>query len=135
MPLAPAPDSTDRPAGGRLRVVVADNDGDALDLVTIDLGLEGHDVVGTAPDGARAVQLCRSLQPDVLVVDLRMPPGPDGLAVARELRDQPGLRVVLYTNYRDASVARAAAEAGASYLLKGDLRALRRAVTEVPSEP
>ena len=135
MALAPAPDSTDRSTDGRLRVVVADNDSDALDLVAIDLGLEGHDVVGVAADGARAVQLCRSLRPDVLVVDLRMPPGPDGLAVARELRDQPGLRVVLYTNYRDAGVAAAAAEAGATYLLKGDLRALRRAVARVQPAP
>jgi two-component system NarL family response regulator len=132
MPLAPAPDRTDRPAGQRLRVVVADNDKDALDLVAIDLGLEGHDIVGAASDGARAVQLCRSLHPDVLVVDLRMPPGPDGIAVAQELRDEPGLRIVLYTNYRGAEVASAAAAAGATYLLKGDLRALRRAVARVP---
>ena len=135
MPLAPAPESTDRAAARRLRVVVADNDSDALDLVAIDLGLEGHDVVGVARDGARAVQLCRSLHPDVLVVDLRMPPGPDGLAVAAELRDQPGLRVVLYTNYRDVAVATAAAASGATYLLKGDLRALRRAVAPVPQAP
>jgi two-component system NarL family response regulator len=126
--LAPAPDSTVPSAAGRLRVVVADNDQDALDLVTIDLGLEGHDVVGTALDGAHAVELCRSLHPDVLVVDLKMPPGPDGIAVARQLRGQPGLSVVLYTNYRNAGVAEAAEAAGATYLLKGDLRALRRAV-------
>ena len=84
-----------------LRVVVADNDRDARDLIQIDLGLEGHDVVGAASDGLGAVELCRTLQPDVLVVDLRMPPGPDGITVARQLRDQPGLRIVVYTNYRD----------------------------------
>jgi len=111
-----------------LRVVVADNDRDARDLIEIDLGLEGHDVVGAASDGLGAVELCRTLQPDVLVVDLRMPPGPDGITVARQLRDQPGLRIVVYTNYRDRAVAAAAEQAGAAYLLKGDLRALRAAV-------
>ena len=118
-----------------LRVVVADNDRDARDLIEIDLGLEGHDVVGAAPDGAGAVELCRLLHPDVLVVDLRMPPGPDGVAVARELRDQPGLRVVLYTNYRNGEVAAAAEQVGATYLLKGDLRALRAAVLPRPRQP
>jgi CheY-like chemotaxis protein len=115
-----------------MRVVVVDNDRDARDLVEIDLGLEGHDVVGSAADGVGAVELCRTLQPDVLVVDLRMPPGPDGVAVARQLSDQPGLRVVLYTNYRDKGIAEAAEQAGATYLLKGDLRALRAAVLPPP---
>ena len=111
-----------------VRVVVADNDADALELLELDLGLEGHDIVGAASDGAGAVELCRTLEPDVLVVDLRMPPGPDGLAVAEQLRGQPGLRVVLYTNYRNADVARRAEALGVTYLLKGDLRTLRQAV-------
>lgn len=110
------------------RVVVADNDVDALDLLVLDLNLEGHHVVGTARNGASAVDLCRSLEPDVLVVDLRMPPGVDGLGVAEQLRDQPGLRIVLYTNYRDGAVAQRAQLLGATYLLKGDLRTLREAV-------
>ena len=115
-----------------VRVVVADNDADALALLELDLGLEGHAIVGAASDGASAVELCRTLEPDVLVVDLRMPPGPDGLAVAEQLRGQPGLRVVLYTNYRNADVARRAEQLGVTYLLKGDLRTLREAVRAAP---
>ena len=46
-----------------LRVVVVDNDAAALELVVTDLRLEGHDVVGTALDGATALDLCRALQP------------------------------------------------------------------------
>jgi CheY-like chemotaxis protein len=111
-----------------MRVVVADNDRDARDLVQIDLGLEGHQVVGTAPDGHGAVELCRALHPDVLVVDLRMPPGPDGMAVVDALHRQPGLHLILYTNYRDPVLAARAARVGATYLLKGDLRTLRKAV-------
>ena len=39
------------------RVVVADNDPEALDLVCIDLDLEGHDIVGRATDGETAVEI------------------------------------------------------------------------------
>lgn len=108
--------------------MVADNDSDALDLAALDLALEGHAIVGRAPDGDGAVALCRAEQPDVLVVDLRMPPGPDGLEVAARLQDQRGLRIVLYTNYRSPEVAQRAAKLGVTYLLKGDLRSLRAAV-------
>jgi AmiR/NasT family two-component response regulator len=113
---------------GPLRVVVADNDPDALDLVALDLALEGHEVVGRGRNGTEAITLCRSLTPDVLVVDLRMPPGPDGLAVVRTLAGTPGLTLIVYTNYRDPKLAAEAEQRGAAYLLKGDLRTLRTAV-------
>jgi CheY-like chemotaxis protein len=110
------------------RVVVADNDRDALDLVVLDLSLEGHTIVGTASGGTDAVALCQAMRPDVLVVDYRMPPGPNGIDVARAVRDLPGLRVVLYSNYTGAGLREQAAKAGATYLQKGQLAALRRAL-------
>jgi DNA-binding NtrC family response regulator len=113
-----------------LRVVIADNDPDALDLLDLDLSLEGHDVVGRGRNGDEAMALCRELRPDLLVVDLRMPPGPDGMAVVDALHGQPGLSMIIYTNYRDAKLAARAARLGATYLLKGDLRTLRAAVAE-----
>jgi CheY-like chemotaxis protein len=111
------------------RVVVADNDQDALDLVVLDLTLEGHTVVGTALQGGDAVSLCESLRPDVLVVDYRMPPGPNGLQVVRAVREIPGLRVVLYSNYHDQKLRDQTAQLGATYLQKGQLSALRRALS------
>ena len=108
------------------RVVVADNDQDALDLLVLDLSLEGHDIVGTAVDGDGAVSLCETLRPDVLVVDYRMPPGPNGLDVARRVRSLPGLRVVVYSNYHDERLRAQTARAGATFLQKGHLTALRR---------
>ena len=115
------------PAGHRLRVVVADNDPDALDLAVTDLSLEGHDVVGVAADGEEAVAVCREQRPDVLVVDYRMPPGPNGVEVARRvLADRSASRVIVYTNYASPRLARAATKAGARFLAKGNVRALRR---------
>ena len=112
-----------------LRVVVVDNDAAALELVVTDLRLEGHDVVATALDGASALELCRSLRPDVVVLDHRMPPGPHGLEVAQVLAaDVPDARVIVFTNYQEPELVAQVEATGATYLPKGNLRALRRAV-------
>ncbi len=110
-------------------VVVVDNDPDARELAALDLALDGHDVVAVGADGTEALALCETRQPDVLVVDHRMPPGPWGLDVAREVRRRfPSIRVILYTNYQSQALADSSRAAGAVYLTKGNLRALRRAV-------
>ena len=114
-----------------LRVVVVDNDPGALELVATDLRLEGHDVVATCFDGTSALEACRTLQPDVVVLDHRMPPGPHGLDVARELAaDDAALRVIVFTNYQDPELIGQIRATGATYLPKGNLRALRRAVAD-----
>ena len=110
------------------RVVVVDNDPDALDLLVLDLRLEGHDVVGTALRGEDGIELCRALRPDVLVVDYRMPPGPNGVEVVRALRGMEGLRTVVYSNYGGERLRDEIAGLGATYLAKGQLTALRRVV-------
>ena len=113
------------------RVVVVDNDPGALELVVTDLRLEGHDVVASCLDGTSALQACRSLRPEVLVLDHRMPPGPHGLEVARRLADEaPELRVIVFTNYQDPDLVAQIRATGATYLPKGNLRALRRTVAE-----
>jgi DNA-binding NarL/FixJ family response regulator len=113
----------------RLRVVVVDNDPGALELAVTDLELEGHEIVGRGADGEEALRLVAAEHPDVLVVDHRMPPGPWGLEVAeRVAREHPGTRVIVYSNYQSVELIRRTREAGAVYLPKGNLRALRRAV-------
>jgi len=110
------------------RVLVADNDPEALDLALLDLELEGHTVRG-APDGDAAIAALPEFKPDVVVLDYRMPPGPDGLAVARRLRtEHPDLRLVIYSNYQDVELVRQATELGVPFLPKGNLMTLRAAV-------
>ena len=110
-----------------LRVVVIDNDAAVLELLALDMRLEGHDVVATAENGEDGLAACAACEPDVLVADLRLGPGIDGLEVARRT-PRPGPRVVLHTNYVNRALVDAAAKTGAVVVEKGSLGALRRAV-------
>lgn len=125
--LQPAPD---RPLERQpmARVLIADNDPDALDLALLDLRLEGHTVLGAA-GGEAALALIPEFQPDVVVLDHRMPPGPTGLDVAQILRSShPELRLVLHTNYQNVELMRQAADLGVPLVPKGNLANLRAQV-------
>ena len=104
-----------------IRVLVADDHpafraGLRLMLTTAD----DIDVAGEAEDGNQVVALAAELQPDVVVMDLRMP-GLDGIeATRRLLGSQPELGVVVLTMFEDDESVFAAMRAGArGYLLKG----------------
>jgi CheY-like chemotaxis protein len=113
------------------RIVVADNDPEITDLLSVDLRAEGHEVVGTASGGEDAYRLCTEHRPDVLIVDYRMPPGPNGLDTAKRVRAElPDVAVIIYTNYRQADLKAQAERLGVRYQLKGNIRALRRLVAE-----
>lgn len=110
-----------------LRLVIIDNDEAVLELLGLDMRLEGHDVMATAVNGIDGLAAVDEHQPDSLIVDLRLGPGINGLEVARRVR-RPGLRVVLYTNYVTPGVVDEATDAGATVVEKGNLYALRKAV-------
>ena len=82
-------------------------------------GEGGVNVVGEAADGAEALRLAAELQPDVALMDLRMPKM-DGVEATRRMPTAcPTVRVLVLTTYGDDALVRAALAAGASgYLLK-----------------
>ena len=94
---------------------------------------DGFEVCGEAADGAEAVRLAKTLRPDVVVMDVRMP-GMDGLAATKEITADPGLagtRVLMLTTFDVDEYVFEALRSGASgFLLKDTepvelLRALR----------
>jgi DNA-binding NarL/FixJ family response regulator len=100
-------------------------DDQALMRVAFSLVLDSQPdmtVLGEAGDGAEAVRLARRLQPDVVLMDVRMP-GTDGIeATAGIVRDCPGTRVLILTTFDLDDYAFAGLRAGASgFLLKNAL--------------
>jgi DNA-binding NarL/FixJ family response regulator len=78
------------------------------------------DVVGEAADGAAAVSLAGQLQPDVILMDIRMP-GLDGIAATRQLTESGTIpsKIIILTTYELDEYLFDALQAGASgFLLK-----------------
>jgi DNA-binding NarL/FixJ family response regulator len=96
-----------------LRVLVVDDSAVLRDHVRVALEDAGLTVVGEAADGAHALAQAATRDPDVVLMDLRMP-GMDGIQAARALREQqPETRVVLWTGEDDVQLASAIRKSGA----------------------
>ena len=78
------------------------------------------DVTGEAHDAASAIERARTLKPDVILLDLRMTTGANGVQATRRMRDLGVTSaVIILTSYGDQNYVREALEAGADgYLLK-----------------
>jgi len=110
-------------AGGRdpVRVVVVDDAPEVRKSLASALGqLSGIAIVGLAGDGLEAIELVRREQPNVVIMDLRMPQM-DGIQATRHVaRSHPDTAVLVLSAYGDESLVIEALMAGArGYLLKG----------------
>ena len=101
-----------------LRLVIADNES----LIRMDLRemLEeaGHEIVGEAMDGRKAVVLTRSHRPDLVIMDIKMPQM-DGIAAAKKMAEEKLAPVLLLTAFSQPEIVEKAKDSGVlGYLVK-----------------
>src|ERR671912_2372678 len=79
----------------------------------------GLEVVGEASTGLEAIEICRRLEPDLILMDVRMPEM-DGITATRRIKqDQPGVGVLMVTMHENPDYLLEALDAGAAgYVLK-----------------
>jgi len=101
-----------------VRVVIAEDEAIIrLDLKEI-LEEEGYEVVGETGRGDEAVQLVKDLEPDLAILDIKMP-GMDGLAAAREISGERRAAVLILTAFSQRDLIEQARDSGAlAYLVK-----------------
>jgi DNA-binding NarL/FixJ family response regulator len=101
-------------------VVVDDHDLARAGLRSLLSGERGLEVVGEAASGREALDLCRRVRPDLVLMDVKMP-DMNGLVVTRAIKhESPATSVILLTMYESADYLVEALKAGtAAYLLKG----------------
>lgn len=104
-----------------LRAVLADDEKKVILLMQKLIHWEklGYEIVGTASDGLRALELVREKQPHLLITDIRMP-GCDGIELIRRAKQlQPKLHFIVISGYRQFEYAQSALKYGVEdYLLK-----------------
>jgi DNA-binding NarL/FixJ family response regulator/anti-sigma regulatory factor (Ser/Thr protein kinase) len=105
----------------RVRVLVVDDADESRDILRRALAFdEAIEVVGEASSGTDAVREAETVQPDVILMDVRMPGG-DGIEATREItRRFPDVRILALTAHDDQVSVRDMLAAGATgYLVKG----------------
>ncbi len=95
-----------------MKVLVVDDTDHVRNMLVDMLELDGFDVVGEAGSGKEALDAAAAHDPDVIVMDYKMPEM-DGLTAARAIREtRPKQGIILYTAYLDQKLEKEARDAG-----------------------
>jgi DNA-binding NarL/FixJ family response regulator len=109
----------ERPTDKTIRVIIVDDHPLVRDVIRLACEQQPRiEVVAESGDGAEAIDLCKRVEPDVLVVDLGLPTL-DGLEVARRVREhQPSIRILVLSGRDDDVSMFDAVRAGANGYLR-----------------
>ncbi len=95
-----------------VRLLVVDDTDHVRRMLVDILTLHGFEVVAEAASGDEALDRARETDPDVVVMDYKMP-GTDGVATSRSMReDRPDQRIILYSAFIDQALERRARDVG-----------------------
>ena len=109
-------DPTDQAA--RTRVLIVDDEAPARDrLQRMLTDLQEYQVIGEAMNATEALHLCQQLQPEIILLDIRMP-GMSGLEVAQHLNHLPNPPAVIFTTAYEEHALEAFEAEAVGYLLK-----------------
>jgi len=101
-----------------LRVLIADDESIRLLSLRAQLTALGHQVIAEASTGEEAVALAESRQPDLAILDIKMP-RMDGIEAAERITHMQPIPIILLTAYSEAQLVERAAQANISaYLMK-----------------
>src|ERR1700722_19739471 len=101
-----------------LRIIAADDELLIREYYQQAVPALGHQIVAVVDTGAELIENCRTLAPDLVITDIKMP-DMDGIDAARKIYDHHPLPIILVSGYHDPDlVERAAAEHILAYLLK-----------------
>ncbi|MDR5684114.1 MAG: response regulator [Armatimonadota bacterium] len=104
--------------GERLRILIADDEAIRVMTLRTQLRSLGFDVVAEASTGAEAVRLAEQHEPDLAILDIKMPEM-DGIAAAHEIVRRRPIPIILLTAYSELDLVERASEAGVfAYLVK-----------------
>jgi NarL family two-component system response regulator LiaR len=104
----------------KIRIVIADDHNVVRSGLSAFLQVfDDFELVGEAADGREAVEICRTLHPDVVLMDLVMPVM-DGAQATKEIRESfEDIQVIVLTSFKEDELIEGALQAGAiGYLLK-----------------
>jgi two-component system sensor histidine kinase/response regulator len=113
----------------RIRILIAEDDHLTSQMLFGLLSDGGYEVVGLAFNGHEAISLTQALNPDLVLMDIRMP-GMDGLTACAHIQQHCPTPVIVLTAHDDPSLAEQAAAAGAAAFLTKPpkVHELRRAI-------
>ncbi len=99
--------------------------------------MEGIRVVGQAGNAAEAIRSISQLEPDIVVLDIRMPPGAGGFDVLRKIKEsESGPKVIMLTAFSNTEYRKKSMAMGADYYFdkSSDLKRMLTAIKGLVSE-